>query len=90
MTINTIRDQLGALPRSEAATAAMTVVSALQDYQPGAQLAGALAVAQLMADEAGINIHDVLAYVRNRITDAEGKRPEFAAVTEYIKKELDK
>lgn len=42
----------------------------------------------IAAEQSGISVTDMMAYARNCMNDAEGKRPEFAATADYINKEI--
>ncbi|MDE7064510.1 MAG: hypothetical protein K2O70_03455 [Desulfovibrionaceae bacterium] len=84
-----LRDLAGNAPLVECARAAMSVADALQRIPDrGARLAGASAAFLLMAERAGITPCDLMGMARNCMNTAEGRRPEFAAVEEYINKEI--
>lgn len=84
-----IRDLTANCTTRDAAQCCMAVASAIQTHPDrGARLMG-LAAAFLMAAEAsGLPVPDLMGYARNCMNTAEGKRPEFAAVSTYIEKEI--
>lgn len=84
-----LRDLTGNAPLRQSAQAAMSVADVVQRIpNQGARLMG-LATAFLMASEcAGLPVNDLMGMARNCINDAEGRRPEFAAVTEFINNEI--
>jgi hypothetical protein len=77
------------LPVVEGAQAAMEVVDRLQRHTPEARVLGAFAVVSLMADAAGLTPQEIITAATNLMNHAQGRRPEFAAVQEYIEKEMD-
>lgn len=84
-----LRDLAGNAPLTQASGAAMSVADAIQHTpHKGARLLGAASAFILMADNAGIHVSDLMAMARNCMNDAEGRRPEFKAVEEFIVKEV--
>lgn len=84
-----LRDLTGNAPLRESSNAAMSVADALQHVpHKGARMLGAAASFLLMAECAGLNTYDLMAMARNCMNDAEGRRPEFSAVEEFIRKEI--
>lgn len=85
----TLRDALGNTRLSEAANVAMAVANAVQSIpSKGARIAGTAAAFLILLEESGMPAPDVLGMARNIINHAEGRRPEFAAVTDYIREEV--
>lgn len=84
-----LRDLTANCTTRDAAQCCMAVASAIQaNPDRGARLMG-LATAFLMAAEAsGLPVPDLMGYARNCMNTAEGKRPEFAAVNNYIEEEI--
>ena len=84
-----LRDMAGNAPLVQTSRAAMSVVNSIQNIEHrGSRLLG-LAVAALIAVEAsGLSPADLFAYARNAMNDADGRRPEFRAVDEYVRREL--
>ena len=83
------RDRLMNLPVKAGATAAMQVIDALQKgHSPEAQVLGAAAVITLLVERFGLGVQDVMSATRNLMNHAKGRRPEFAAVAEYLQKEI--
>lgn len=88
-TSRNIRDLAGNARVREAANLCMALIDAVQaGSDPGARLL-ALACTFLMASEqADIQPADLMAYARNCMNEAQGKRPEFQAAANYIQKEI--
>jgi hypothetical protein len=83
------RDRLMNLPVKAGATAAMQVIDALQKgHSPEAQVLGAAAVFVLLSERFGVSMQDVMGAIKKLMNHAEGRRPEFAAVAEYLAKEV--
>ena len=84
-----LRDLTGNAPLVACAEAAMSVADAIQKIpHKGAQLVGASCAFLLLAESSGLSIPDLMGTARNCMNTAEGRRPEFAAVNEYINKEI--
>lgn len=84
-----LRDQIGNVSLTDAAHAAMSVADAVQNCpSKGARLMGIMAAALITIEASNLNLHDVLAMTRNAINHADGRRPEFAAVGDYIRNEV--
>lgn len=81
------RDALANINPRKAATSAMSVIDALQDYLPHEQVAGLCAVFSLLADRYGVRLPDAMEVVNNVMTFADGRRPEFKAVEQYMREE---
>lgn len=82
------RDLLNVTGVKPAANATMTVIDRLQDFPPHVQVVGLAAAFLTMATHLGIPAQDVFTVTTNLINDAEGKRPEFAAVDAYLEGEV--
>lgn len=85
----TLRDHLGSVPLVDTATATTAIADTLQRIpNPGVRL-GAILCASLLATEAsGLPLADCFGTARNIMNHAEGKRPEFLAVSDYYKNEV--
>lgn len=89
MATSKLRDLIGSAPLTDASQAAMAVVDSIQGCRNnGIKLLGLSAAFLLIVEESGISVSDLLAYTRNCINTAEGKRPEFKAVHRYITNEV--
>lgn len=78
-----LRDLTANCTTRDAAQCCMAVASAIQTHPDrGARLMG------LAAEASGLPVPDLMGYARNCMNTAEGKRPEFAAVSTYIEKEI--
>jgi len=89
MTPNKLRDLLGNADLTQSARAAMSVATGVQDYpDKGVRLMGTAAAFLLAAEASGLPVTDVIGMARNCINTAEGKRPEFAAVADYVQHEV--
>lgn len=82
------RDLFGCASPREVGKASMAVVDELQAFPPEVQMAGACATFILLAEAAGVPVADAFTTVKNIMNHADGKRPEFKAVADYIKHEL--
>lgn len=86
---SSLRDQLGNASLPHAAQAAMSVADAIQNFPAkGVRLMGLTSAFLLAADESGIPVPDLMSMARNCVNHAEGRRPEFAAVADFIKHEI--
>lgn len=84
-----LRDLTGNAPLVDCAQAAMSVADALQRApHRGAQLMGVATSFLIMTACAGLTPSDLMGMARNCMNTAEGRRPEFAAVEDYINKEI--
>ena len=84
-----IRDLTGNAPLRQTSQAAMSVADAIQHVpHKGARMMGAAASFLIMAECAGLNAYDLMGMARNCMNDAAGRRPEFAAVEEFVRKEV--
>lgn len=80
-------DRLGNIPVREAARATMAVIDRLQDLTPEQQMAGITACFTLACEHYGINPQDMFTYSNNIMHHADGRRPEFQAVRQFMKGE---
>lgn len=82
-------DVHASIPPVAAASSAMVVIDALQrGYHPEVQAHGIAAAFILLAERFGVDPADLFAKTTNLMNHAEGRRPEFAAVAQYMEKEL--
>lgn len=81
-------DRMMNLPVIDGALAAMQVVDSLQRHQPEARILGAAAVFVLLAERFGVSMQDVMGATKKLMNHAEGRRPEFAAIGEYLRHEV--
>jgi hypothetical protein len=89
MAPSKLRDLLANAPITDAANAAMAVVDSVQSCpNNGVKLLGFSAAFLLAVEASGLTVSDVMVYTKNAINDAEGKRPEFQAVSRYIDNEV--
>ena len=82
------RDLMGMAPVKQSATSTMRVIDALQDLPPHLQMIAVTASFKLMADRFGMPVQDAFTMTDNIMNEAEGKRPEFAAVRMYLENEV--
>lgn len=82
------RDLLNNARPDRVAQAVVDATDRLQNYQPHEQMMGVCALFLFLADHWGVPAQDVFTATKNLINDADGKRPEFAGIEQYIKKEL--
>lgn len=87
---NQLRDKLGNASLVETSRMAMSVVNAIQTNpnDKGSQLGGLLTAFLMVFDTCGLPLEDLLGMARNIVNDAEGTRPEFMAVKDYIENEV--
>ncbi len=84
-----LRDALCNAPLIMAAESAMTVVNGLQQRpHKGANLLGLLSATMLVLEQCGLTPQDMLGMAKNAVNHAEGVRPEFQAVNDFIRHEL--
>ena len=89
MAPSKLRDLLANAPITDAANAAMAVVDSVQSCpNNGVILLGFSAAFLLAVEASGLTVSDVMVYTKNVINNAEGKRPEFQAVSRYIDNEV--
>lgn len=67
---------------------AMSVIDALQDYDPETQVMGMAASFLLLCNRFKQRPNDVFQTVQNVMNGVEGKRPEFEAVESYLAGEI--
>lgn len=84
-----LRDLAGNAELREAARVAMAVADAVQKTPSrGARLLGMTAAFLITSESAGIPVPDLMGMARNCMCLARGARPEFAAVEEFVKREV--
>jgi len=82
------RDRFNAADLKQVSNASMAAIDALQDFTPEEQMAAIGVCSILLAAHVAMPLGDVLGSVERMMRDAEGKRPEFAAVEMYMEEEL--
>lgn len=84
------KDKLNAIDAAAVATAAATVIDAVQDMEPERQIAGVTAAFKILVDHLKVDPQDVMTVVGNIISDntGPGKRVELDAVADYMRGEL--
>lgn len=88
-SLSALRDLAGNAPLTACAEAAMSVADAIQTTpHKGAQLMGAACALLLLAESSGLPVPDLMGMARNCMHTAQGRRPEFAAVADYINQEI--
>jgi len=70
------------------AGAAMRALNAIQDARPEHQILGAAALFVLLVERFNMSPQEIMTRVKNIMNYAEGKRPEFAAIADYMRYEL--
>lgn len=70
------------------ARAGMTVADRLQDFPADAQVMGVAALFLILAEASGVPAQDVFTATKNLMSNQEGRRPEFAALSDYVRNEL--
>lgn len=91
ITSDRLRDQIGNADISRVSTAAFSVMNGIQNQEnmlPGESVAAITAAFILAIDASRLSGADVIGLTRNMMADADGRRPEFKAITDYIKKEI--
>lgn len=81
------RDLLGNADRTLVARAAMEVIDALQKHQPATQALGLAVTFRAMMDHYKLNLSDLFTFAGNIVVDADGRRPEFKTVEDYMQGE---
>ena len=82
------QDKLSNMKVRKAANAAMVVIDALQKLPAEEQIAGLSAAFLLLADRVNMTPQDMFSFTTSIMNHAEGRRPEFAAVAQYMDMEL--
>lgn len=72
----------------KAAQASMHIINAIQQMPPEEQVAGMASTFLLLADHNRMTPQEMFAVVANIMNHADGRRPEFAAVAQYMENEL--
>ena len=84
-----LRDLAGNADVAEAARVAMSVADAVQKSPSrGARFVGMAAAFLLVCENAGLPVSDLMGMARNCMNMARGVRPEFSAVSEYVRNEV--
>lgn len=82
------RDKLSNLKVRKAANAAMLVIDTMQQLPPEEQIAGLAAAFLLLADRVKMSPQEMFSFTTSIMNHADGRRPEFAAVAQYMDMEL--
>jgi hypothetical protein len=82
------RDRLNSMPTATAGEATMAALDAIQRFPREAQVLASAALFVLIAERFGLDAQDVMSATSNLMNHASGRRPEFAAVSEYMRWEL--
>lgn len=82
------RDNLNATNLRGACRASMAVIDVLQNHPPHEQVAGLGACFVLLAEHHAVPLQDAMVAIQNMMKDADGRRPEFKAVGDYLRHEL--
>lgn len=86
---SSLRDKLGNAKLTHAAQAAMSVADAVQNFpDKGVRLMGMASAFLIASDESGLPVPDLMSMARNCMNHADGRRPEFKAVGDYIRNEI--
>lgn len=84
-----LRDIVGNADIAETARTAMATVDAVQKTTSrGARLLGMATAFLIVSESAGLAVGDLMGMARNCMCRAQGTRPEFAAVEEFVKNEV--
>lgn len=78
------RDLFANIPVKAAAVATMEVIDAIQDRRPHEQLVALAATFILACERYGIEPQDAFALTTNVMNHADGRRPEFEAVRQFM------
>jgi len=82
------RDKLTSINVRKAANASMVVIDALQKLPPEEQVAGMASAFLLLADHINLTPQEMFSVTTSIMNHADGRRPEFAAVAQYMEMEL--
>ena len=70
------------------ADTAMRALNAIQNARPEHQILGAAALFTLLIERFGFTPQEIMTRAKNVMNYAEGKRPEFVAIADYMRYEL--
>lgn len=79
---------MGMADTTEVTRSTMAIIDAIQDRPARTQVPAICAAFVLALECAGMNVGDALTISKNIINDADGRRPEFKAIEDYINNEL--
>lgn len=82
------RDALNNADVGDVANCAMAIINATQDMRPQNQVTGLAAAFLLVCERFGVSAQDAFAVISNIMNHADGRRPEFAAVKQFMEEEL--
>lgn len=77
------------IPSRLAAKRSFQVIDAVQQWPPHEQVVALAATFLLLCETQRVNPRDALAVAERIIIHAEGKLPEFAAIRDYLKDEIN-
>ena len=88
-----VRDQLGNADVERVSTMTFAIIDAIAKHDdrtplPGEMVGAVSAAFVLIMEACKLPAYDAAMYARNIMSDADGRRPEFKAITDYIKKEV--
>jgi len=83
------RDQITNADLRHVSGAAVDALDKLQRHPKGVQVPAVAALFIAMSEASGMTINDLIATTQRMTSHAEGRRPEFAAVVDYVRNELN-
>lgn len=83
------KDLLNLIPSRLAAQRTFDVIDRVQEWPPHEQVVALAATFLLLCETQRVNPRDALQTAERIINHAEGKLPEFAAVRQYLKDEVN-
>lgn len=81
-------DKLTNIPTRQAANATMSIIDCVQRLQPEERPVALAASFLLLAERLDVPAQDLFTYSTNIMNHADGRRPEFKAVADYLENEL--
>lgn len=88
MTTLLNQDDLNNIQVAEAANASMALLLVLQDMPAHTQVASIASMFLLIMERYGFNPQDAFSVINNIMNHAEGRRPEFKAIAQFMREEL--
>ena len=87
----TIEHKVGMANTRNTANAAFEMIDRMQNYDPGEQVLAAAIVMTYLVERHGVNPNDLYASARRMIMhpDTVTFRPEFAAIQQYMKDDMN-
>ena len=83
-----MNDRMNNAASMPVADTAMRALNAIQDARPEHQVLGVAALFALLVERFDMPPQQIMASIKNVMDYAEGRRPEFAAIADYMKYEL--